>query len=403
VIAWRPSDAENLVSPHTAALLIERAMKGAPGDATLNAKLGRLHLDRFDFARAALAFEAAHRGDPSCADVRLALARCWNRLGRHSGVLTLLGGSQRSLCAHGHLQHGTAFAALGRGAEADLSFRSALDLDPHHALACFELSKILRRAGRHAEMLSLCEALAGKGAAHTQLLVDWGRALAHNGQPEEAARLLFDLTRLARSALPVPPGFSSLESFNIALAEELMTNANAITEVPTDEIAMRGSVRVQNLMNGRRPDLIRKLFAGIEAGVEAYVRKMTSAADAVDPWFKARPAHARLHAWGLIQKSGDYEEWHTHRGGWLSGVYYSRIPERFSVTGTGAGCIEFGPPPSLTEAGISLFDPVRVAPCEGLLLLAPSHYHHRTIPFISDGLRICVPFDVRRIDPGAAE
>jgi len=41
VIAWSKYDSENLVSPDTAANLIERAMKNAPSDVGLNAKRER--------------------------------------------------------------------------------------------------------------------------------------------------------------------------------------------------------------------------------------------------------------------------------------------------------------------------------------------------------------------------
>ena len=399
MIAWNASDAENLVSPNVGLALLGRAISAQPDDARLHEKLGNLHFDRFDFGRAARAFEAAVDREPDHDAARLRLARCWNRLGRHADVLRFLGESKRAACADSHLQRGVAFASLGRSEQAELSFRAALDLDPHHRHACFELCTLLRLAGRYIELLSVCDALVEKKVVHAQLLLDRGRALAHNGHLREAARLLFNPGRLVRTTLRPPRGFGSLRAFNSALAEELLSNPYAMTEVPMDEVAMRGAARVHHLMNGNRPELIRMLFAEIEVSVEAYAREMTAPPGDVDPWCDARPRRAGLHAWGLIQKSGDYEEWHTHRGGWLSGVYYARIPETFSIAGAGQGCIEFGAPPSLAEAGIAIVDPLRVAPCEGLLLLAPSHYHHRTIPFVSPGLRICVAFDVQRLEP----
>jgi hypothetical protein len=160
---------------------------------------------------------------------------------------------------------------------------------------------------------------------------------------------------------------------------------------------MRGAARVHHLMNGDRPDLLRALLAAIQAAVDRHMAALVAAAapdEEPDPWLAARPARARLAPWGLIQKSGDYEDWHTHRGGWLSGVYYIQVPEPFSTAGDGAGCIEFGPPPSLVATGEPPGAPLRIAPREGLLLLCPSHYHHRTIPFVSDRRRISFAFDV---------
>jgi hypothetical protein len=126
------------------------------------------------------------------------------------------------------------------------------------------------------------------------------------------------------------------------------------------------------------------------AGLDAF-----NAASADDSWLQCRPVSAQLRAWGLIQGSGAYEEWHTHRGGWLSGVYYIAIPDEFSTDDDGAGCIELGPPKSLADR---YPETLRIAPRSGMLLLMPSHFHHCTIPFVSQGKRISFAFDVRPLD-----
>jgi hypothetical protein len=106
------------------------------------------------------------------------------------------------------------------------------------------------------------------------------------------------------------------------------------------------------------------------------------------------PRRGHLKAWGLIQRHGDFEEWHTHRGGWLSGVYYVAIPSAVSDEGEGKGCIEFGPPPSIAELSAGRIERWRHAPKEGTLLMAPSHYHHHTIPTGIAEHRISFAFDV---------
>jgi tetratricopeptide (TPR) repeat protein len=398
MIAWSTAGFDNVVPAGAAVTLLQRAIAAAPRSATLHTQLGNVHLDRFDFGQAALAFEAARRHDPVCLDVLARLTRCWNRLGRHADVVEILAAEGESSNAEIHVQHGEAFAALDRVENAEREFRRALDCDPRHRHACLELCGILRRCGRFAELLTLCESLADKGVAHAQLLLDWGRALAYDGQRVKAECLLFDAAKMSRTTPSTPVGFESLAAFNGALAEELSSNAHAITEIPVDEQATRGAALILHLLDGKRPKLIRDLLGAIQACVEGRLADTPGAATDFDPWGAVRPTRLRLRPWGLIQKSGDYEAWHTHRGGWLSGVYYVRIPEAFSVEGDGAGCIEFGPPPSLTQAGIAIVAPLRVAPSEGLLLLAPSHYHHRTIPFVSAGRRISVAFDVIDLD-----
>jgi hypothetical protein len=96
----------------------------------------------------------------------------------------------------------------------------------------------------------------------------------------------------------------------------------------------------------------------------------------------------------LIQKGDAFEEWHLHRGGWLSGVYYVRVPSAVSEEGDGPGCIEFGPPVKLAEQFRTFAPRLRVAPREGMLLISPSHYLHRTIPTGAEEYRISFAFDV---------
>ena len=353
--------------------------------------------------------------------MRVRLARCWNRLGRHADVPALLAEGQScdaaaaepALAAESHCQQGVAARALGDEAAAEAAFRRTLACDPQHRRACHELGRILRDGGRGADLDDLHADLWRRGVRHAQLLLDRGRAAALAGDADLARRLLFDPARVGATTIVPPAAFGAgadgLAAFNAAVAADLMGNRHAITDVPTDELAMRGAARVHHLTNGDRPDIIRALMAAIQAAVDRHVAALVEAApdervraapadsaeaDTSDPWLAARPPRARLGPWGLIQKSGDYEDWHTHRGGWLSGVYYIQVPEPFSTAGDGAGCIEFGPPPSVAEAGVAPHGPMRIAPHEGLLLLSPSHYHHRTIPFVSDRRRISFAFDV---------
>jgi cytochrome c-type biogenesis protein CcmH/NrfG len=75
VIAWEHPTFENLIAPSTAIALLERAITATPSNAALHTRLGNVHVDQFDFGRAALAFEAALRLDPSLTSIRIRLAR----------------------------------------------------------------------------------------------------------------------------------------------------------------------------------------------------------------------------------------------------------------------------------------------------------------------------------------
>jgi tetratricopeptide (TPR) repeat protein len=382
VIAWTAATCENLAAPDKATALLTRAVAAQPNSPAARRKLGNLYLDGFDFSAAAAQFEAALRVEPASADTRIRLARCHNVQRRFDEALAVLGDAAT---AEAHFQRGMALFGLDRAAGSEAEFRAALAADPHHRRACMKLCQFLRP--HPADLVAFCEDLAGRGANHAQLFLDWGRALALAGDTARARRLLFDPTRLFATAPALPPGF------NAALAAELLTNPFPLSDFPTDEEANRGSRRVHNLLSGRDPKLIRTLIRTLQGEVDALAATLAPR-PGFDPWPAARPASAHIRPWGLLQQGGEYEEWHTHRGGWLSGVYYARVPPSVSAEGEGHGCIEFGPPRSFRETMPDLAPMQRIAPREGLLLLAPSHYHHHTIPTGVGEPRISFAFDV---------
>ncbi|MEO7826636.1 MAG: putative 2OG-Fe(II) oxygenase, partial [Allosphingosinicella sp.] len=366
--------------------LLGRALAADPANPNLHLRLALLALDAFDFRAAAAGFEAVLRLDPGKPHVRGRLAGCYNVVQDFERALDVLSGETGA-----QHERGIALAGLGLEAEAEAEFRAVLSADPHNRQACRKLCHSLRRSARWPELLATCEALDERGAAHTQLFYDWGMALALNGQRAKAQSILFDRRRVAAARLPVPEGWGDIEGFNAALAEEILANPDRLSDFVAEEAANRGSSRVHSLLTGRRPDLVRQLLGMIETAASAYPAGRPGA---FDPWAAARPDTARLNAWGLIQRGGDYEEWHMHRDGWLSGVYYVRIPSTVSAEGGGPGCIEFGPPSSLEAVMPGVVPYWRCAPEEGMLLLAPSHYAHRTIPTGSNEYRISFAFDV---------
>jgi uncharacterized protein (TIGR02466 family) len=99
----------------------------------------------------------------------------------------------------------------------------------------------------------------------------------------------------------------------------------------------------------------------------------------------------------VVLRSGGYQTPHIHPDGIVSGVYYVRVPDAVR-TGTGeAGCIRFGQP-STTDGGAvegGALLTMTVKPEAGLMVLFPSYFWHRTLPFESPQDRICIAFDVQ--------
>jgi hypothetical protein len=382
---WGEPLFDRVAPPSVVIPLLERAVAAAPGNAALHAKLGHASLGFKDYPGAAAAFEAALRLDEERTDLPPLLARCYNYLGRFRDAVDILAGDK-----HPSFQRGRALLELGATAPAEAEFRAVLARNPDHPEACRLLCRLLRRAERNADMVELCESLGARGAANAQLLYNWGWALALAGEKDKARRLMFDPERVATFAFPPPDGFEDLAAFNAALAAAILASPDKISLFPEEDEASRGSQRVDNLFAGPTAELTRLLLGAVRDVVETW-RPWRN--DGFDPWWAARPVEVRPRPWGLIQRGDAFEEGHIHPGGWLSGVYYVRIPGAVSG-GDGPGCIEFGPPSGLDKILAGFVPARRYVPAPGMLLLAPSHYQHRTIPSGVDEDRISLAFDL---------
>ena len=94
-----------------------------------------------------------------------------------------------------------------------------------------------------------------------------------------------------------------------------------------------------------------------------------------------------------MDKNG-FQDVHFHPVGWLSGVYYPALPKTVETSGDDReGWIEFGRAFYMIKSSDN--PPVRaVKPEEGFMVLFPSYFGHRTIPFTGDEKRVSVAFDV---------
>lgn len=383
---WRNHQTAEIANSAAIRRLLNQALVKNPENGMLHTKLAYVFLDKYDFAAAAFHFEsAASLTVLSSADCAR-LARCYNMLERPNDALRVL-----EDLFDPQFERGAAYLKLGRGLAAEAELRAVLAEEPNDHRACRLLCRLLRVNDRIRDLLELCEQLGSSGAKNAQHLFNWGWALALIGDTRRASRLLLETDRICEGGLESPAGFSDIESFNEALAAEILANDNRLSDFPEADEANRGSSRVENLYAGSNPALIRLLLDAMLVHAQAYG---FSKRRGFDPWPRARPAQAHLKAWGLLQRGDDHEAWHIHPAGWLSGVYYVRIPRSVTEAGTGPGSIEFGPPAGLAKVMPGAAQTWRYAPRPGRFLLAPSHYPHRTIPSGKDEDRISVAFDI---------
>ena len=148
------------------------------------------------------------------------------------------------------------------------------------------------------------------------------------------------------------------------------------------------SYEVLDRSDGPWPQLQQHLRAAVTRHVAEY--------DAHSEWFQAfrlhqrAPESLRLSGWGVVLQSGGRQLRHTHPEAVLSGVLYLALPPLPSAAETPEGALWFSPPSwrAASEPGFL------VQPAVGLLVLFPSFVPHETIPFQSEGQRVCLAFNV---------
>jgi hypothetical protein len=187
-------------------------------------------------------------------------------------------------------------------------------------------------------------------------------------------------TRLADPALttvgdlPCPDGFASLEVFNTALIEALITHTD-LDHNPA------GGPQV----GGARLHDITGLPERLEQGVR---RAFLAAAQERCRWLGIRwPGEPTLIGWANLFDAGAIERLHIHERGWLSGVYYVAMPPVVEGGELLIGGHDFGTawPQGLVR---------RIRPVPGRIVLFPSYLYHRVTPFSGVGQRISIAFDL---------
>lgn len=401
----RPEPAKALSAGQECAML-RAAVAAQPRSAALRLRLARLlnQLDRFDETIALLG--DSDEGEGADADALLTLAAAL--FARNAPGDTVRAGALAARAENLAPNAAMRSAALADRAKALLRLDAhrdaralldaALDHDPHNAGAWRRLVTELLRTGEAETVLARADTLAQRGVGHARLFAARTLALAQLGRLD-AARDVAAARYRHRVRLSPPPGWDTIEAFNAALVDELADHPGLRWE--RHGTASWRTWRIDALAIGAAP-LARALLERIAGAVEAYDATLPDGADpGVHPWLAARPAAGELRAWCVITEGEGYEQWHTHPSGWLSGVYYARVPDAVTRGSDAGGCIAFGIADGLVGRDrAEAFGEERVRPEEGMLMLFPSHAYHRTYPHGAADRRICISFDIW---PAAAE
>jgi tetratricopeptide (TPR) repeat protein len=202
-------------------------------------------------------------------------------------------------------------------------------------------------------------------------------------------RELYDYPRFVRTyRVEPPPGWSSIEELNAALAAALASRHPFQTH-PLDQSLRNGSQTARSLTTDPDP-AIQAILQAFEAPIASYRAEIGT--DPGHP-LSARNAGTTRYsgAWSVQLRREGFHVNHIHPQGWISSAYYVSVPDEVLNADLRSGWIKFGEtrfpvPGAVPECFIR--------PQPGLLVLFPSYMWHGTNPIHGPEPRTTIAFDV---------
>jgi uncharacterized protein (TIGR02466 family) len=288
---------------------------------------------------------------------------------------------------------GYALAVTGRTDEALKVLDRALEAHPDTPDFLTMMALAHFRGGNPDSALSYAErALAAKPGDNTALAYK-AMALNELGRTAEA-QPIYDIDRLVMAEIvDAPDGFDDVAAFNLAF-EEMIRQHHSLEDSPLNR-SLSGGKSTRELLDSDHPAAngFRQI---IERAVARYTEQ--NPVDADHPFLASRPENTEVACWANIIRQGGFQDVHFHPPSWLSGVYYPKLPSVVAdESREPEGWLEFGRAYYMLDARVDA--PVRlVRPEEGLIVLFPAYFGHRTVPFDTKEERISVAFDVMPAD-----
>lgn len=388
--------------------------------------LGAMHLTVHDYPAAAEAFREAVRLDPEFASPRYQLGNALRELGEFEAAMEAYQGAIEidpsmtaahinlgvalqledrheaavaaydaalavdSRDASSHNNRGSALQALGRLEEAAAAYGRAIAIDPVNSDSVQNLADLELERGRPEAALEICDRLLAERPGDRAVLAFKAVVLDELGRREDAGALL-GLDRLLRPInIQAPAGYKTLSAFNAALCEHILAHPS-LAWAPTGNATRMGRHSGSLLVEPKGPfDAFEQVIRG---AVESYCAGFRL--DPSHPFLSVPPPEKwSLSIWSVVMEEQGHQVPHIHPTGWLSGVYYPKLPGVIDAGSEDlAGWIEFGRPPDTFHTTVA--PAVRsLKPEEGLMILFPSYLYHRTVPFSGAEMRISIAFDV---------
>jgi Flp pilus assembly protein TadD len=386
---------------------------------------GRALLDLNAVEAAEQEFDRAVTIKPSSVDAQLQLARVRYMLGDPKFARSLADAAAANRDDVGlHLLFAEVLWRAGKlsGAEAVLHDLLTRKVGGAHVLST--LASVLHEGGRLKEAESFAMQAASAAPADAVIIENLVSILLSRGRPEDAmpfikthralapdsqawvayeataARLLdneayphlYDYDRLIRVFdVEAPPGWSSMQELNAALAKTL-ADRHRLRSHPLDQSLRNGTQTSRSLLAESDP-AIKAILSAFEHPIEEYRRLIGT--DTAHPFSARNSGRARFTgAWSVRLRRLGYHVNHFHPDGWISSAYYVDVPPETADPDARSGWIKFGEPRyEVPGARAERF----IQPRPGRLVLFPSYMWHGTTPIHADAPRLTIAFDVKPV------
>jgi tetratricopeptide (TPR) repeat protein len=219
-----------------------------------------------------------------------------------------------------------AIAAARRATEIEpryaAAYQRALSLRPKFIFALNNLAVALIIASRPGEALEACERALEIDPASVYALASKSVALSELGN-REALEVLVDFDRHIHTRIVDPgEGFADLGEFNSALARHVCNHPTLAYEL-SHTATRKGRHSGDLLREPKGP--IAALEILINRAVEDYLRALPQ--DPEHPLAATAPRDWQLNVWSVVLEGAGHQIPHVHESGWLSGVYYAKVPQ----------------------------------------------------------------------------
>ncbi len=373
------------------------ALKRSPDSELLHYNLGTAlkALHRFD--EAVVEYQESVRLAPDNPELKVRLGNLLVETSRFEQAIEPLSDALNALPreAQGFVCHLLAYAhkKLGQGEASVAAAKRLVALTGGAVPALMHLSAAYLTSGEPERALEVCERGLEREPASRQLLSDKALALMALRRDQEASRL-YDFDRLLKvSRIDAPPGYDSMDQFNAALMAHIR-NHPTLDFSGISLSCHQGVTSDELLVEPKGP------VAALEEAIQraAKVFRAELGIDSAHPWLNNLPDQdsLELSAWVTRLRSQGYQHGHIHPSAWISGVYYLSLPpEVGNEESDQSGWIEFGRAPYYYAID-NAQDLRTIQPEEGMLVLFPSYFYHRTLPFDSKKERVTIAFDFRQ-------